>query len=320
MKKRKQKTPNSLVSVVMPVYNAGPFLVEAIESILGQTYRKFEFIIVDDGSTDNSFNILQEYAQKDKRIKVIKNSRNLGAAQAATIGIKKAKGDFIARMDADDVAFPNRLEKQIKFLKENKDILAVGGQCVLIDRGGKVIGQKTFPTSPKEIYEKAFIFCPVQQPTLMVNKKLLPKNFVWYKSNFPTGEELSLIFNLLSVGKVANLPDFLLCYREHPNSLSHSCDQKEIFFKLFKYRWQAIKKYGYRPTLKGIILSLIQLGVVSVLPRRLIYPLFTLWRGMKKIEIQPLNCQKVHIRPFSHQKPQFCVRKWVDGSSRLINN
>src|SRR3990167_10971452 len=105
------------ISVIMSVYNGMPFLKEAVASILKQTYRNFEFIIVDDGSRDKSWEYLKSL--KDTRIKLLKNGRNLGLAASLNKALKKAKGDFIARMDADDVSFPQRLETQIKFLEKN---------------------------------------------------------------------------------------------------------------------------------------------------------------------------------------------------------
>ncbi len=121
--KNKNKNQNPLVSVIMPVYNAGNFLMEAIESILNQTYQNFEFIIVDDASTDNSWKIIQKYAKKyPKKIKAfqLKKTLNRGGDACANFALKKAKGKYIARMDADDIAHPKRLEKEVDFLEKTK--------------------------------------------------------------------------------------------------------------------------------------------------------------------------------------------------------
>lgn len=144
-----------LVSVIMPVYNAGGFLVEAIESILHQTYRKFEFIIVDDCSTDGSWKVISRYQRRyPKVIKAIrmKKQLNKGGDASANTAYRMTRGAFIARMDADDIAHPERLEKQVKFLHDNPDVLMVGSQAHVINKSGEVVGDKTVPTSHEEIY------------------------------------------------------------------------------------------------------------------------------------------------------------------------
>ena len=133
-----------LISVIMPVYNAANFLPQAIESILNQTYSHFEFIIIDDASKDNSWKIIKQYARKDNRIHAFKNHINLGVSLTSNIGISKAKGKYLVRMDADDISFSDRIEKELKFLLNNPSVVAVGGQCIIIDEYNHSIGKKTF--------------------------------------------------------------------------------------------------------------------------------------------------------------------------------
>lgn len=274
---------NLLVSVIMPVYNAGNFLPEAIESILGQTYKNFEFIIVDDGSTDNSLAIIKGYGRKDKRIKVFKNKRNLGVSATANFAISKSKGKFLARMDADDISIPDRLEKQVEFLLKRKEIVAVGGQCVVIDKNGDIIGEKRFPLKSNQLKEMIFWAAPIQQPTIMINKGKLPKAFVWYSPKCKSAEELDVLFRLLKYGKLANLADWVLQYRYLPNSLSHK-DPKKTFFLTLKSRVSAVKS-GYKPSFKGIVLTIAQTGVCLVLPNSAINTIWTFLRGTKKTAI-----------------------------------
>lgn len=272
------KTP--LVSVVMPAYNAGLFLVEAVNSILNQTYANFEFIIVNDASTDDTARILSSF--KDKRIKVYTNKKRLGVAKSASVGISKARGKFIARMDADDIAFPNRIEKQVNFLLKNKDTVAVGGQCELIDSQGVKIGYKRFPLKDKEIRDTIFSHVPLQQPTLMVNKGLLPSDFVWYDKNYSSAEELELIFKLFRYGRVRNLNSFVLKYRMHNHNTS-LLNPKKTFYLTLRTRLMAILKYSYRPSLRGILTTLAEVMFVAVLPNAWIYPVYSYLRGMRKI-------------------------------------
>src|SRR3989338_10709157 len=133
------------ISVIMSVYNGMPYLPEAVKSILNQTYKNFEFIIIDDASTDQSTKYLRFL--KDKRIKLIKNSKNLGLAASLNKALKFAKGEYIARMDADDISLPKRFEKQVKFFKKHPSVDICGTWVNLIDDVGKIIGEKKYPIS-----------------------------------------------------------------------------------------------------------------------------------------------------------------------------
>ncbi len=274
-----KKTP--LLSIIMPVYNAGDFLLEAVRSIQNQTYQNWELIAIDDASEDNSFPLLKKLEENDSRIKVFRNKRNLGVSKAANLAISRTKGDYIARMDADDICFPQRIEKQLSYLVKNPQTVALGTQCQLINKDGEVIGKKSFPLKFKGVKEEIFIRIPVQQPTLMVNKKRLPKDFIWYDENAETGEEVELLFRLFQIGKVENLSKVLLKYRIHGNNTSLK-DPKKTFLFTFKTRASAIFKYNYRPTFLGLTISLVQFLIIGMLPSKLIYPLYALIRGFSR--------------------------------------
>jgi len=283
MKKLQGKNNQQLVSIVMPVYNAGDFLCASLDSILAQTYKNWELIVVDDGSTDNSLQILQDYTRKDQRIRVYSQVKNQGVSRTANFALRQAQGKLIARMDADDVMYPQRIAKQVSFLKKNRAVVAVGGQCVLINEKDQNIGKKTFPTDNESIYRMMYRAMPVQQPTLMVNKSLLPKNFTWYEKEYTTAEEVDLLFRLFQYGKIANLDDFVLKYRLHQNNVS-LVDPKKTFFLTYKTRKEAKKKYHYQPTFEARLINFLQWLAITILPPVAVYPLFALWRG-----VQPLK-------------------------------
>ena len=241
---KKNKKP--LVSIVLPVYNAGEFLVEAILSVISQTYKNWELICVNDDSKDNSLEILQDFALNNPRIKIYSNSKNLGVALTSNFAISKTKGKYLARMDADDIMFPDRIEKQIKFLQKNPGVVIVGGQCQLIDREGNLIGKKTFPTRNTDLYKMAFRSMPIQQPTMMINTKLLPKNFSWYVDKFKPADDLDLFFRLFNFGLFANLPDFVLKYRMHKTNIS-LVNPKRTFFLTYEIRKRAVELYNFKP-------------------------------------------------------------------------
>lgn len=269
-----------LVTVYMPVFNAVPYLSQAIDSILNQSYSNFEFIIVDDASTDNSWKIIKAYARKDSRIVPIKNHINLGVSLSSNIAISKAKGKLLARMDADDISFTDRFEKQVNFLIKNPQTVAVGGQCVVIDNDNNIIGNKTFPTQYQKLKDMIFWAVPIQQPSIMINLSKLPKKFVWYTPNQSSAEEINLMFRFMLYGQIANLEDNLLFYRHLNGSLSHK-NPKATFKLTLKSRYHALN-LGFKPSVKAIILNLMQLIVIALIPNNLIYDIWYFIRGIKK--------------------------------------
>jgi len=264
----------------MPVFNAACFLDQSISSILNQTISDFEFIIVDDASTDNSWKIIKSYAKKDNRIIAIKNKINLGASLTSNIAISQSRGKFLARMDADDISFSNRLEKQLSFLQQNNSIVAVGGQCLVIDKNDNIIGNKNFPTKSNKLKDMIFWAVPIQQPSMMINLSKLPKNFTWYQPNQSSAEEINLMFRFMQYGQISNLTDNLLFYRHLDNSLSHK-NPKDTFKLTLKSRFQALK-LGFKPSIKAIILNLMQITVITVIPNYLINEIWYRIRGIKK--------------------------------------
>jgi glycosyltransferase involved in cell wall biosynthesis len=264
--RNKSTTHIPTISVVMSAYNEAAFLRESLESILNQTFPDFELIVVNDASTDNTGAILDEYARLDSRIKVIHNSRNLRMAASVNKAVEVAQGRYIARMDADDISELTRFEKQIAYLEKHPKTVAVGTQCVTIDKDGNITGEKIFPLAHPEIYDYICKFVPVQQPSMMIAYHRLPKGFVMHNTHCRIGEEIELLFKLFQYGKVENLPEKLLRYRIHANNTSF-LNVKESFFNTFRFRIQAIFKYGYRPSLGGIVVSLMQAVVISALPK-----------------------------------------------------
>lgn len=282
-----KKIKKPLVSVIMPVYNPGRYLIESIESILNQTFYDFELIIVDDASTDNSWKIIKSYSKKDSRIIAIKNKINLGVSLTSNIAISQAKGKFLARMDADDISTPNRLQKQVNFLIKNPKTVVVGGQCTIIDENNQTIGLKKFPTTEKQILDMIFWAVPIQQGYMMINRSLLPKDFVWYSPSKFSAEEIDLYFNLLKYGQFANLSDNLYFYRQISTSLSHQ-NPKKTFWITLKSRLNAVKN-GFNPSILAIIINLIQIFIVSILPNQVIMSLWYFIRGIKNLNSQSIG-------------------------------
>jgi len=276
----KHTTKTPLISVVIPVYNGNGFLPAALESILGQTYRNFEVIAIDDGSTDNSYEILKNYAERDSRLRVFRNSKNLNIANTLNRGIKLARGQYIARMDADDIALPKRLSRQIKFMKSHPEVVILGGQVKTIDINGKTIGRKLFPKTDGQIRGALFTTNPIQHPTAIINRALLPKNFAWYDPALPPAEDYDLFFRLGQFGLYHNLDRFVLKYRQYLGSATFKNPVK-TFGVTRKVRKLARTKYGYVPTTTALITHYLQVAVVAIIPDFLIYPTYALVRGIR---------------------------------------
>lgn len=276
-----KKNTKPLVSVIMPVFNPGKFLSPAIDSILNQTYRQFELIIVDDSSTDNSWKTVKKYAKADKRIKVFQNPQNMGVSVTSNFAISQAQGDYITRMDSDDISPVYRLERQVKYLQSHPKTIAVGGQCVIINYKGEFIGAKNFPIISSEIHDMLFWAVPIQQGCTMINRTLLPPDFEWYTSTFRSAEEINLIFRLTRYGQIANVKDVFPFYRHLSSSLSHK-DPKTTFWLTLNSRLKAIRN-GHQPSFKAVCINLAQIPIITLLPNSLINQLWYYIRGVKQI-------------------------------------
>jgi len=275
----KKKKP--LVSVIMPVYNAGFFLRQAIESILNQTYPHFELIIIDDASTDHSWPIISQFKKQNPgKIKVIRLKTGLkcGGDAAANLGFQKAKGQLIARMDADDLSLPQRLEKQVNYLQKHPDVFMVGSCAWVIDQTGQIVGQKNVPLTHKEIYQHYSIFHPMIHPSVMIRKSAVKRKNL-YKIKYSANNDLLTFFEFLKTKKFVNLPEKLVCYRIHGQNDSLT-KIKEKYFNTLKIRILAGRKYGYRPPVKAVVLNLVQLVTVSLLPEKLIFLTYMLAKGI----------------------------------------
>lgn len=271
-----------LVSVIMPVYNAGEFLVEAIESILKQTYRNFELLIVDDGSTDNSWNMIKKYKKmypKKIRIYHLAKQTNYAGNGAVNYGLQFAKGEFIVRMDADDVSLPQRLEKQVDFMLHNPKVILLGTQAQVIDKKGKFLGNKIVPVTHKNIYDQYGVIHPIIHPSCMLRRALLPNPNKIYESKFGVNSDYYSFFRLLNHGEFANLPDFLLKYRVHEGNFSLQ-NPKKKFVNSLKIRLSAIADFNYQISLRSSLLMILQTMIILPLPEKLIVPLYMVSRGM----------------------------------------
>lgn len=211
------------ISVLMAVYNAETYLPEAIDSILKQTFSDFEFIIIDDGSTDRTTEILQQYSNKDSRIRCFQNAENHGLATSLNRGIEIARGNYIARMDGDDISLPNRLEQQIAFMENNSQVGICGTWT-------KIFGIKKQYSKPPlhsdEIKSHLFFASPFAHPTVMMRKQVLNEYNLRYDALNQTAQDYALWAKAARYTSLANLPQVLLHYRTH--SVQSSIEKKQL--------------------------------------------------------------------------------------------
>lgn len=292
MNKQKNNQNNMpLVSVVIPTYNAEKYLAEAIDSILWQTYQNYELYIVDDASTDGTVDIIKQYQKKyPKKVKAIFLKENTNAAGNAGMNIAYPllKGKYIVRMDADDIAYPKRIEKQVKFMEKHPDAILLGTQGTVIDGQGKVIGDKKFPISNQAIYKEYFILHPILHPSVMFRKSLIPNKDYIYENKWGVNDDYYTFFNLLQYGKFYNLPESLLYYRVHGSNSSLQ-NLKQKFINTLNIRFQAIKKFNYKPSIKGIILMLAQCLLIGLIPEKLVLPVYFFIKGVRNSEKSNFN-------------------------------
>jgi glycosyltransferase involved in cell wall biosynthesis len=218
------------VSVVLPVRNAARYVRGAVESVLGQTLRDLEVLLMDDGSTDQSLEILSELALRDSRCRVIA-SPSRGIAATLNDGISRAAGELIARMDADDICWPERLAKQVDYLAQHPECVAIGCRIRLIDPEGMSIremGDKFFHNDIDKANIQGYASF-ITHPTVVMRKEALLR-VGGYCEDFIYAQDLDLFLRLAEVGQLACLPEVLLDYRQHTDSIAFKYSTTQVSF------------------------------------------------------------------------------------------
>jgi len=224
------------ISVIMAVYNGLPYLKEAVKSIQNQSFKNFEFIIVDDGSKDKSWNFLKSI--KDNRIKLIRNKNNKGLSKSLNIAIKYARGEFLARMDADDISRSDRLLIQLKFLSKNKNIDLCGSWVNLINNNGKIIGEnKNNPLDNQKIKKYLGIYPTIIHPTFFAKREFFTLSG-GYDDDFDGAEDYELICRAQTKFNYSNIAQKLVDWRLGDNRRSML-----IMDKMYELDIKIKKKY-----------------------------------------------------------------------------
>jgi glycosyltransferase involved in cell wall biosynthesis len=210
---------NRRVSVIVPAFNAERFLAEALDSLTSQTFTDLEIIVVNDGSTDTSGAIAERCASADDRIKVV-HQDNEGVSATLNKAASVACGDLIARLDADDLAEPDRLEKQVSFMDANPKVVCCGSAIRYIDEDGAELRRRAFPLTNTEIQERIINRGCYAHPAVIYRRATF-ESVGRYRQTFDSAEDLDLFLRLSETGEMANLPGHLCAYRLHGSQVTH---------------------------------------------------------------------------------------------------
>jgi len=230
------------VSVIMPVYNGQDYLSEAIESILGQTFTDFEFIIIDDGSTDNSLHIINTY--NDPRIRMIRNETNLKLIPSLNKGLNLAKGQYIARMDADDISLPERLARQVEFMDHNPSIGICGTWVEVFGEGEHYFWR--FADHPDSAKCMLLFGCCIVHPSVMLRRAILGTGLC-YSELYPHGEDYALWVQMARNHEITNIPEVLLKYRKSASQVSSKYAGEQLATTI-KVQREQLENIGIKPT------------------------------------------------------------------------
>jgi len=229
-----------MVSILLPVYNCGRYLRDALESLLSQTFQDFELLAIDDGSADNTAEILHSY--QDRRLRVVHNERNLGLVKTLNRGLELAQGRYIARADADDIYLPERLEKQFSFIEQHPEFAAVGSWYLKIDPEGKRLGITKTPADPEAIRFRILTENSMAHPTMFFSREVA--NSLGGYSDLKLVEDWDLWSRMLSSGyKIANIPEALVKYRVHSENISLLCQssiRRQAFSSMIRRNLKAL--------------------------------------------------------------------------------
>ncbi|HOW58390.1 MAG TPA: glycosyltransferase [Candidatus Omnitrophota bacterium] len=264
-----------IVSVVMPCYNAARFLREAVESILSQSFSDLELIVVNDASTDATKEILMEYQAKDGRVVYAEHVANRGVSESLNTGLRLVRGEFVARMDADDIAEPERLAKQVALLRRDPEIVVCGTFLTLIDENGKKIGKRDYDVDSEVIKKRFMRRSPVAHPSVVIRKQILNAHHLEYRRKYFSAEDYDLWLRLMPYGKFANVGEPLLRYRLSSDALTvRRC--KTALWSTIRLKWRYLR-YADLASYGNLMLEMI----LMLLPKNGILFLYRKFHGVQ---------------------------------------
>lgn len=238
------------VSIIMPVYNVERYVEDAIKSALNQTLDNIELIIIEDRSTDNSWELVKSLENYDSRIRIIRNDRNLGLIRTRNKAIRAAKGRYIAFQDSDDNSLPQRFQDQVRYMDDNPHVGIVGCNAVVINGKGKIIDQMEFPQYDQAIRRMILTYQPFRQSALLIRKACFDQYGLMREEN--ALDDFEFYIRFAQDWSVHNLQSFLIEYRVHGKNAT-IYNQKKLLRELLRIKRASVFEYGYKPTLMGFV-------------------------------------------------------------------
>jgi glycosyltransferase involved in cell wall biosynthesis len=239
---------NPRVSVVTAVFNGELYIAECVRSVLAQTWTDFEFIVVDDGSTDDTWQVLQKLSAQDPRVVLLRNQPNQGVVKSLNRGLDRSKGQVIVRQDADDVSHPERIQKQLAFLDAHPDYGVVAAVPTPVDTAGREIEKPGWTAATNEEIQAGLLdYMCLCGPTIAVRREALEKAGFYFAEGLDATEDYDICLRLAEVTKLASLPKGLYRYRQHPESASNRKAQQQMFNTAVALERAAYRRYGENP-------------------------------------------------------------------------
>lgn len=252
------KLQEYVVSVLLPVYNAGEFLPECLKSLKDQTYKNLQIIAIDDHSKDDSYVLLKKFQKTFKMLEVYKNKKRYGLPVCYNRAIKKAKGHFIVFMNPSDINTVSRFKQQVSYLLNNSKTVAVGTQYITIDKNKKKLSKSNLPEDHELIYNSLLTKKSLQPETIMINRKLVPKDLLYFKKlKYPT-VFTEILVKLFQYGRVVNLSSYLYYHRVGIATNPEKRTRLTHIFSMFRLWLRFRSSYDYRPTLRSLFPPLVK--------------------------------------------------------------
>jgi glycosyltransferase involved in cell wall biosynthesis len=253
-----------LVSVIIPTYNSEKYIKESLESIINQTYDNLEVVVTDDCSKDNTVDMVKKYQSNDSRIRLIVNKKNMGIALNMNKGIRVCKGKYIAILDADDWAYPYRVEEQVKVMEENPDVVLCSGYMQICDENLNIQKLRTYPLTDKDIRRTFMRYDPIPHPASMWRKDQLLKTSL-YNNNFPICRDVDMKIRISEFGKYQNIPKALIKYRVRKDSETGKRIRQTQWYT-FYLQMKAHFEYGFTITFGDVLFIIGRLIATVILP------------------------------------------------------
>ncbi len=258
------KLKQSLVSIIMPVYNAGKFLPQCLETLASQSYSNLEIIAINDNSKDNSLKILKEFQkninktcpERSRRIQILQNKKHYGPAVCLNRALRLAQGQFLALMNPNDTISLQKLKRQVNYLCDNAKTVAIGSQYVTMDENNKPLEKSSLPQEHEAIYQSILPSRSLKPETVMINRMLVPKDILHFTTNKYPLVFTEVFIKLLQYGKIANLSQSLYRHRVGIRRYTRKSGKIRHTFSLLKLLVKSRSSYDYRPSLPSSLPAL----------------------------------------------------------------